>query len=346
MTADEIFALPVHPSAQAFTMLAPDELQALADDIHEYGLHNPLIVSQGQLVDGRNRRDACRLAGVEPTIVELDPSKDVDAFIWSQNSTRRQISQGARAMAYALIFPEKGKAGRPKAGQEQSPTEWEIKGLTREQVRMARDVIAVFTKDADIVDQVKRGGSLTQAYGEAQQEKARRSEDDAAKEWLRAHYPNFAEKVSAGEWTLAFASAMIEADRVRHQKEEEAAERRKRLKLMIESIGPEVQIIAPSTMAAEPVVDIVDQTSLNNTMASFESAEKQDDTWQRILGGLGNVQRTLEQVAKMETPEPHALFAATSYAAVRSACAQIANTAIELREQYQKVAKPTLRQVK
>ena len=57
---------PVHPFAEAFPMLEGEELNALVEDIQTNGLLHPIVTDQnGQVIDGRNRLRACRLAGVE-----------------------------------------------------------------------------------------------------------------------------------------------------------------------------------------------------------------------------------------------------------------------------------------
>lgn len=57
---------PVHPAAAIFPMLPDDELQALADDIKEHGLRQPIVLAHPdrEILDGRNRLAACRIAGV------------------------------------------------------------------------------------------------------------------------------------------------------------------------------------------------------------------------------------------------------------------------------------------
>ena len=82
-------------------MLEGEELHRLVEDIRENGLLNPIVRDKnGVLLAGRNRLAACKLAGVEPTFTttELDPL----AFILSENVTRRHLSKGQCAMAYAM----------------------------------------------------------------------------------------------------------------------------------------------------------------------------------------------------------------------------------------------------
>ena len=92
----------VHPFAARFPMLPDDELQELAADIKANGLKEPIVVDDsGLLIDGRNRREACRIAGIEPAVRRLN-GEDPIAFILSRNVTRRHLSKGQRAMAAAI----------------------------------------------------------------------------------------------------------------------------------------------------------------------------------------------------------------------------------------------------
>jgi hypothetical protein len=61
--------LPVHPAADLFPMMTPDELKKLGEDIKKNGLRNRVVLwaeQRGQkeyLLDGRNRLDAIERAG-------------------------------------------------------------------------------------------------------------------------------------------------------------------------------------------------------------------------------------------------------------------------------------------
>src|SRR3990172_9106480 len=65
-----------HPAAALFPVLGEDELQKLADDIRANGLLEPIVLYEGKVLDGRNRLDACKRAGVEPKFVMLVPYKE------------------------------------------------------------------------------------------------------------------------------------------------------------------------------------------------------------------------------------------------------------------------------
>ena len=95
--------LKVHPAADVFPMLEPDELAALAADIEQNGLIHPIILdADAQVIDGRNRLAACRMAGVEPRFERLNGADPI-AFILSTNIARRHMNAGQRAIAVAKV---------------------------------------------------------------------------------------------------------------------------------------------------------------------------------------------------------------------------------------------------
>jgi hypothetical protein len=62
--------LPVHPAADLFPLMSPDELRELGENIEKNGLKIPVILwsentfAPVQLLDGRNRLDAMEAAGI------------------------------------------------------------------------------------------------------------------------------------------------------------------------------------------------------------------------------------------------------------------------------------------
>ena len=66
--------LPIHPAAELFPLMSPDELAALGEDIRKHGLTSSIVLwsdgkSQALLLDGRSRLDAIEIAIRGPAIV-------------------------------------------------------------------------------------------------------------------------------------------------------------------------------------------------------------------------------------------------------------------------------------
>jgi DNA-binding Lrp family transcriptional regulator len=76
--------LPIHPAAELFPRMSPDELRTLGEDIKQHGLRIAVTVWKEQkqfplkLLDGRNRLDAIEAVGftirVEDTGTDFDPA--------------------------------------------------------------------------------------------------------------------------------------------------------------------------------------------------------------------------------------------------------------------------------
>ena len=93
----------VHPLADLFPMMPDEELQELASHIQANGLIHPIVIKDGQIIDGRNRLAACQLAKVEPKFEELN-GRDAAAYIVGANLKRRNLSKGQQAMGLAMVY--------------------------------------------------------------------------------------------------------------------------------------------------------------------------------------------------------------------------------------------------
>ncbi len=107
----------IFKATQIFPMMSDEELKALAEDIKQNGLLNPVVLYRGLILDGRNRLKACEIAGVEPCFVEFDGDNPV-AFVISQNIKRRHLTTEQRAALALELLPEleKEAEGRKRAG--------------------------------------------------------------------------------------------------------------------------------------------------------------------------------------------------------------------------------------
>lgn len=91
-----------HEIANIFPMMSEHELSSLAEDIKQNGLQNAITLCEGKILDGRNRFEACRIAGVEPeyeTFVGDDPLKAVISL----NLMRRHLDESQRAVIASRV---------------------------------------------------------------------------------------------------------------------------------------------------------------------------------------------------------------------------------------------------
>ena len=215
----EIMKLPVYGPAGYFPMLADDELQELADDIKANGQREPIVVGEiadedgivtMMLIDGRNRREACRIAGVEPQ-VRLLGDQDASAFVLSVNVNRRHMTAGQRAAARALLQPDGEKGGRGKTLTNSGE-------FSRAEANAISQARLVLRFDKPLLYSVLNGAiTLNAAYDQAKQIQSKQADEEqkqaserAALDALRKRYPDLARRVE--EDGLSLKAMMTEAD--------------------------------------------------------------------------------------------------------------------------------------
>jgi hypothetical protein len=210
----DIFDIPPHPAADAFPMMEEEELEELMFDIKDNGLQQPLVVAEvdGQmmLIDGRNRREACRRVGIVPGYVTLDGADPV-AYILSANIHRRYMTKGQQAIVVAKIYPE------PKRGIHSEFPE-ETGELSKAHLSRARFVVRYAS---DLADSVRDGSiSLNNAYEEARIRKGRAETHESRFDSLKVAASDFADLVVEGQLSLEEAEAALRErqERIHHNK--------------------------------------------------------------------------------------------------------------------------------
>jgi hypothetical protein len=203
MPTTDVFDLNVHPAADIFPMLSNEELDDLAADIKANGLLQPLIVGvHGEdcvLIDGRNRREACRRAGVAPRVKELNGIDPV-TYILATNVNRRHLTKGQRAMAVAKLYPDPEKGGRGK-------TVTKNVGVSSQYITEARTVLRWLP---EIADGVMAGTKpLNDAYAEAKRLKEQEDAEPRRLERLRERAPDLASRVDDGMALVEAESAFL-----------------------------------------------------------------------------------------------------------------------------------------
>jgi len=94
-----------HALANLFPMMDEAETLSLSEDIKENGLQEPIILVGNEILDGRNRFQACLIAGVRPKFQNFEsvenascefhePSEEhLRNFVFAKNLHRRHLSK-------------------------------------------------------------------------------------------------------------------------------------------------------------------------------------------------------------------------------------------------------------
>jgi hypothetical protein len=105
-----------HPICLLMPSADEDELQSLADDIRAHGLHDPIVLFERRILDGRNRAAACESAGLTPRYVEFEGTREEALmFVVSHNLKRRHLTKQAIAdtLVEAEVFNLEYELGEP-----------------------------------------------------------------------------------------------------------------------------------------------------------------------------------------------------------------------------------------
>jgi ParB-like chromosome segregation protein Spo0J len=95
-------SLTAHPLADVFPVMSEDEFTSLVADIRAHGLLEPIVMFEGQILDGRHRHRACTEIGIEPRFETYEGDAPL-AYIVSRNLKRRHLNESQRAMVAARI---------------------------------------------------------------------------------------------------------------------------------------------------------------------------------------------------------------------------------------------------
>lgn len=108
--------LQIHPAAKLMPLMTAEEWTQLKIDIEENGQREPVILYQGQLLDGRNRLKVCRELNIPVRAVSLSEEEDPYLHVASLNLHRRQLTTSQKAVVAAKIMdriePEPGQKRR------------------------------------------------------------------------------------------------------------------------------------------------------------------------------------------------------------------------------------------
>jgi len=106
-----IGGMKVHPAASLFPLIEGEDFEDLVFSIKTMGVLQPIIVSEGVLIDGRNRLRAVTKLRQEGRTISL-PTKELDPetpniceYIFDTNAHRRNLTPDQTAMISTDVWP-------------------------------------------------------------------------------------------------------------------------------------------------------------------------------------------------------------------------------------------------
>lgn len=207
-----------HPIACIFPMLSDEKLSELADDIRQHGLREPVVMFEGKVLDGRNRWQACTLAGVKAKTKEFTGSvSEAVEFVWSTNVHRRHLDSGQVAIAVA----KREKLDAEFAAAVDAIREAAPKGGRPSKEKPSQKIDEVLANDRKTDHKLAQQAGTNRTYVA----KARKLLDES---------PELAEKVERGEIKLDKAAKQVK----QQQKIKQDLEASEKAKAVIEKADP------------------------------------------------------------------------------------------------------------
>ena len=262
----------LHSLCTIFPKLDETAFEALKADIQTNGQRNPIMVKNGEVLDGQNRLRACEELNVVPWMQEY-LGDDLVEFVLAQNLHRRHLTAGQSATIVALA--QDWSLAHPKGKQPKSNKINDLDEKT--------NVAILPTKGLPVdtqADRAEKSGASKRTQGSA---------DKLVKE-----NPELAKKVATGEISLNQAIKEIEPEKevsvedsfdVVHAYELEVAENQ-RLQALIEALtgDDKDQMIVSMSERVKGL-----EGRLNQALATEAEAIKQSKHYSKMLTSIRKV---------------------------------------------------------
>jgi ParB-like chromosome segregation protein Spo0J len=191
--------LEFHTLAEIFPLIDGAEFDDLVADIREHGVHEPIWIFDGRILDGRNRYRAAQAAGVDcPLRAYL--GDDPAAFVISLNLKRRHLNESQRGMIAAKLanMPDGGNRAEQhsanlhsaaKAADMLNVSERTVKTAKQVQENAAPELIAAVEQGHLAVSQAAKAAALPEDDQREIAAKAKAGDAKAARSYIKEKTP-------------------------------------------------------------------------------------------------------------------------------------------------------------
>ena len=224
----------LHPLSLVMPPMSDDEYKQLLESIKQHGQMEPVVIFEGQILDGRHRYAACRELNIEPIIRKYSYEHDGPSpatFSLVKNTHRRHLTTSQRAMVAAAILPffeaearenQRKAGGDQKAKSDQTETSTPVHSHAKaaEEMHVSRASVHTAAKLAneapDLAEEVKAGKKTLNAAKTELEEKKKNAAPSIipAENQRKAAFAEIAER--HGE---EFASAVLDGRKLKTAEE-------------------------------------------------------------------------------------------------------------------------------
>ena len=167
-----IGGMKVHPAASLFPLIEGEDFEDLVFSIKTLGVLQPIIVSNGVLIDGRNRLRAVTKLRQEGRTISL-PTKELDPetpniceYIFDTNAHRRNLTPDQTAMISTDVWPMIAK----ERDSKQVATQFKPGNNASPDGRRGKETVAVkpsppITRDSKKKDEQSTVGQIAKLAG-------------------------------------------------------------------------------------------------------------------------------------------------------------------------------------
>jgi hypothetical protein len=158
-----------HDLTSIFPLASSTALTRLAEDIRNYGQHEPIVLYEEKILDGRNRYNACLLSGVTPRFITFEsllanqaneePPMLKDPLQWlvRKNISERHLTQAQLAVVALDVLIKQSEPPYKEAELR------EVAALTGAGWSSVERLAAIQKRNPSIVEQVRAPGTLSVA---------------------------------------------------------------------------------------------------------------------------------------------------------------------------------------